>query len=144
MWFQTCPCPLQIIMEDGSAELKEALDQARAAAEVHASLAAQRSSSGTGEMLRSNFVVVADLVEEQDGHLLTGREKARTAEFKVRAGPPAWRSAAVHCPELCRVSRRIICAEQLRILEFCDIALLLLERAALSCTTPTLLLQSLF
>lgn len=84
-------------MEDGGAELEEALNQARAAAEVHASLAAQRSSSGTGEMLRSNFVVVADLVEEQDGHLLTSSEKARTAEFKVRAGALAWRSAAVSC-----------------------------------------------
>ena len=72
-------------MEDGGAELEEALNQLRAAAEVHASLAAQRSSSGTGEMLRSNFVVVADLVEEQDGHLLTSGEKARTAEFKVRS-----------------------------------------------------------
>ncbi len=76
---------LQIDMEDGGAELGEALSQARAAAEVHASLAAQRSSSGTGEMLRSNFVVLADLVEEQDGHLLTSSEKARTAHFKVRA-----------------------------------------------------------
>ena len=74
------------------------LDQARAAAEVHASLAAQRSSSGTGEMLRSNFVVVADLVEEQDGHLLSSSEIARTAEFKVSelcAEVPAIRSAAV-------------------------------------------------
>lgn len=34
-------------------------------------------------MLRSNFVVVADLVEEQDGHLLAPQEKTRTAEFKV-------------------------------------------------------------
>ena len=64
--------------------MEEVLEQARLAAETHASLAAQRSSSGTGEMLRSNFVVLADLVEEQDGHLLTNKEKARTAEFKVR------------------------------------------------------------
>ena len=66
--------------------MEEVLEQARLAAETHASLAAQRSSSGTGEMLRSNFVVLADLVEEQDGHLLTSKEKARTAEFKVRGG----------------------------------------------------------
>lgn len=82
---------LQVHMpEDCEADCKvseEALERARAAAESHASLAAQRSSSGTGEMLRSNFVVVADLVEEQDGHLLTSKEKARTADFKV--GPPA-------------------------------------------------------
>lgn len=63
--------------------VQEALEGARSAAEVHASLAAQRSSSGTGEMLRSNFVVVADLVEEQDGHLLIAGERAMTAEFKV-------------------------------------------------------------
>ena len=63
--------------------VSEAFQAARAAAEVHASLAAQRSSSGTGEMLRSNFVVVADHVEEHDGHLLAPKEKSRTAEFKV-------------------------------------------------------------
>ena len=34
-------------------------------------------------MLRSNFVVVADHVEEHDGHLLAPKEKARTADFKV-------------------------------------------------------------
>ena len=74
---------LQIDNPENAPALSEALEAARAAAEVHASLAAQRSSSGTGEMLRSNFVVVADLVEEQDGHLLAPQEKARTAEFKV-------------------------------------------------------------
>ena len=74
----------QIEMGNGDAEMEEVLEQARAAAEVHASLAAQRSSSGTGEMLRSNFVVLAALVEAQDGHLLSASEKDRTAEFKVR------------------------------------------------------------
>ena len=73
----------QVIAAERDEAVQEALESARSAAEVHASLAAQRSSSGTGEMLRSNFVVVADLVEEQDGHLLIARERARTAEFKV-------------------------------------------------------------
>ena len=73
----------QISAAERDEAVQEALEGASSAAEVHASLAAQRSSSGTGEMLRSNFVVVADLVEEQDGHLLTARERARTAEFKV-------------------------------------------------------------
>jgi hypothetical protein len=61
----------------------EAVDAARVAADTHASLAQQRSGSGTGEMLRSNFVVVADLVLGQDGHLLSEDEKATTALFKV-------------------------------------------------------------
>lgn len=61
----------------------EGLDAARVAADTHASLAQQRSGSGTGEMLRSNFVVVADLVLGQDGHLLSEDEKASTALFKV-------------------------------------------------------------
>ena len=79
----TCIVALQIDIPEDAPNLREALEAARAAAEVHASLAAQRSSSGTGEMLRSNFVVVADHVEEHDGHLLAPKEKARTAEFKV-------------------------------------------------------------
>ena len=79
----TCTVGLQIDNPGDAPALAEALEAARAAAEAHASLAAQRSSSGTGEMLRSNFVVVAGHVEEHDGHLLTPKEKARTAEFKV-------------------------------------------------------------
>ena len=79
----TCTVALQIDNLELTPALREALEAARAAAEAHASLAAQRSSSGTGEMLRSNFVVVADHVEAHDGHLLAPKEKARTAEFKV-------------------------------------------------------------
>ncbi len=76
----------------------EGVDAARVAAETHASLAQQRSGSGTGEMLRSNFVVVADLVLGQDGHLLSKEEQATTALFKARTSRAAntfflWRSS---------------------------------------------------
>lgn len=65
------------------AEVMEGAEAARAAAVGHASMAAQRSGSGTGETLRSNFVVVADTVMEQDGHLLSDNEKAMITRFKV-------------------------------------------------------------
>jgi hypothetical protein len=66
-----------------------ALEAARSAAELHASLAAQRSGSGTGEMLRCNFVVLADLVFKQDAHLLSDAEKDMIAHFKVASTAPA-------------------------------------------------------
>ena len=85
-------CCMQVTLCDGAfvddqsrADALESLGSAKAAAELHATLAAQRSSSGTGEMLRSNFVVVADLVVQQDGHLLTDAEIATIADFKVSA-----------------------------------------------------------
>lgn len=78
---------MQVVLCTGGstqrAQAAEAAEAARAAAETHASLAAQRSGSGTGEMLRSNFVVVADLVLEQDGHLLSPEEHTITAAFKA-------------------------------------------------------------
>ena len=51
-------------------------------------------------MLRSNFVVVAGLVEEQDGHLLVPQEKARTAEFKVEF---------VWCHACSKCDRKVAC-----------------------------------
>ena len=85
----TCLTPMytQVVLRTSDAAQRahvvEAVEAARAAAQTHASLAAQRSGSGTGEMLRSNFVVVADLVLGQDGHLLSPEEHATTAAFKV-------------------------------------------------------------
>lgn len=83
------------------AQATEAVETARAAAETHASLAAQRSGSGTGEMLRSNFVVVADLVLGQDGHLLSPEEHTTTAAFKVTYPTPVMPQLVCIAIQLC-------------------------------------------
>jgi hypothetical protein len=69
--------------EAAAAAARAGLATAAAAAAAHASLAEQRSGSGTGEMLRCNFVLVADSVQEHDGHLLSAAEVAMIARFKV-------------------------------------------------------------
>lgn len=57
---------------EGSTAINDRLAKAKAAAENSASL--QRSGSGTGEILRSNFLLLLDAVMEQDSHLFSKEE----------------------------------------------------------------------
>ena len=66
------------------AELESALSSAAAAADT---LILQRSSSGTGEILRTNFGVMLDVVLGQDGHLLTQRDAVMLQTYRVRPHP---------------------------------------------------------
>lgn len=60
----------------------ERLSKAKLAAEESVSL--QRSGSGTGEILRSNFLLLHDAVMEQDSHLFSWEETQVFEAFKVR------------------------------------------------------------
>ncbi len=66
---------------------KENVDQTlallvKAAADWHAS-GLQRQGSNTGACLRSNFLLMADIVVNQDMHLLVDQETQLLTSFKV-------------------------------------------------------------
>lgn len=60
-------------------QLKESLAKAAAAGES----LLQRAGSGTGEALRSNFLLVSEMVESQDAHLLQQPEQDFLCKFRV-------------------------------------------------------------
>lgn len=64
-------------------KLHEALDELiRSAAEWQAN-GLKRQGSGTGACLRTNFLLMADTVMQQDAHLLLDEEKQLLSSFKV-------------------------------------------------------------
>ena len=60
-------------------QLQAAAEAARAAQEANM----QRSGSGTGDILRTNFLVLASNVRQQDGHLLVPEELQLLQRFEV-------------------------------------------------------------
>ena len=60
-------------------ELQNVLIKAAAAGES----LLQRAGSGTGEALRANFLLVAEMVEREDGHLLRKPEHTFLTSFQV-------------------------------------------------------------
>ena len=60
-------------------QLQEMLTKAAAAGES----LLQRAGSGTGEALRTNFLLVSETVEAQDGHLLRDQERSFLTSFRV-------------------------------------------------------------
>ncbi|KAK9829081.1 hypothetical protein WJX72_003785 [[Myrmecia] bisecta] len=80
--------PPAVQQADERQRVQAILQKAAAAAEGHEATTLQRQSSGTGEILRTNFLLIADLVREQDGHLLTAEELLLLDAFKA-LGPVA-------------------------------------------------------
>ena len=67
----------------GQTSLEAALDNlVKSAAEWQAN-GLKRQGSGTGACLRTNFVLMADTVMQQDAHLLVAAEKLLLSSFKV-------------------------------------------------------------
>ena len=64
-------------------ELQQKLLKAKAAAESVGSGAMQRSGSGKGEILRSNFLLLLDAVMEQDSHLFSEQEQSVFDTYRV-------------------------------------------------------------
>ena len=81
-------CVLQLWpkLADGDtqmAEVQQKLLQAQAVAESAGSGALQRSGSGKGEILRSNFLLLLDAVMEQDSHLFSEEEQSVFDTYRV-------------------------------------------------------------
>ena len=75
--------------------IQQAIQQAAKACEAHHAQNLQRMGSGTGDILRTNFLVVVDTVVEHDGSLLVQDELNLLDTFKVVCPRPA------PCPETC-------------------------------------------
>ena len=74
----------QLADEDSQMEeLQQKLLKAKAAAESVGSGALQRSGSGKGEILRSNFLLLLDAVMEQDSHLFSEEEHSVFETYRV-------------------------------------------------------------
>ena len=63
--------------------LSEKLKKAKAAADAQRSDALERSSSGTGQILRANFLLLLEAVLEQDRHLLDLNELGFIETYRV-------------------------------------------------------------
>lgn len=77
----------------------------KAAADWQAS-GLQRQGSNTGACLRSNFLLMADIVVSQDAHLLVDEETQLLASFKVQAAAMCmpsspYTSSSESAPEHC-------------------------------------------
>jgi len=64
-------------------ECRKAFAGARGACEAHGMEVMERSASGTGEILRSNFQLLVEAILAQDGHLLSPGELAILDSYKV-------------------------------------------------------------
>ena len=69
--------------KEGRLDVKEQLKKAQVAAEAQRSDALERSSSGTGQILRANFLLLLEAVLEQDQHLLDANELAFIETYQV-------------------------------------------------------------
>ena len=76
---------LQMSPTDSAASIQETLQRiVKSAADWQANVL-QRQGSNTGLCLRSNFLLMADIVVKQDRHLLLEDELQLLAAFKVSA-----------------------------------------------------------
>ena len=75
--------------EEHSEELEQGLASLQEAAVAHEQISLQRSSSGTGAVLRTNFLLLLDTVSEQDGHLLTAEEAGVFQAYQACTWPSA-------------------------------------------------------
>lgn len=64
-------------------QVEAGLQLAAAAAEAWERASLMRQGSGTGTCLRSNFMLLADTVAEQDAHLIPQEDHDMLASFKV-------------------------------------------------------------
>ena len=75
---------IDTVTSEGQQELvQQGLQQAALASEVHQAQNLQRVGSGTGDILRTNFLVLVDTVVENDGSLLVAEELEMLHNFKV-------------------------------------------------------------
>ena len=66
-----------------SQRVAECLEKVKQAAESHRSDVLERSTSGTGEILRANFLLLLDAVLKQDHHLLDANELGFIETYRV-------------------------------------------------------------
>ena len=71
-------------LEEEQSLVQQGLQQAAQASEEHQAQSLQRVGSGTGDILRTNFLVLADTVVQHDGGLLVVEELQMLDRFKVR------------------------------------------------------------
>lgn len=69
---------------DAQVRVAESLRQAAAASDAHQAQNLQRVGSGTGDILRTNFLLLVDSVTQHDGHLLAAEELHKLSSFKAR------------------------------------------------------------
>lgn len=64
-------------------EVRKKLENAKIAADAQRSDALERSSSGTGQILRANFLLLLEAVLGQDSHLLDSNEMGFIETYRV-------------------------------------------------------------
>ena len=85
---QASPSWAPALQGERRAKILRRLQDAAQAARVAQEASMQRSGSGTGDILRTNFLVLMQTVRQQDSHLLVAEELELLQRFEVAWPPP--------------------------------------------------------